>query len=163
MFGLNSVNWVLGTAGLIVDLADDEDWGAWEWIKFLLDGASAALGLAGLVGAVINLRTDNDAAGHVDAICGACGDGCGLVSGMIDVALTARDDETSRREVRVSSLDLASSFFSLAAGVAGAFPKETVQEPVSKAIRISVIIVGSVASLGCKTAAFAVYIRDQRS
>jgi hypothetical protein len=163
MFGLNSVNWLLGAAGLIVDLADDEDWGAWEWIKFLLDGASAALGLAGLVGAVIDLQTDNDAAGHVDAICGACGDGCGLVSGMIDVALTARDDETSRREVRVSSFDLASSFFSLAAGVAGAFPKETVQEPVSKAIRISVIIVGSVASLGCKTAAFAVYIRDQRS
>jgi hypothetical protein len=43
---------------------------------------------------------------------------------MIDVALTARDDETSRREVGVSSLDLASSFFSLAAGVAGAFPKD---------------------------------------
>ncbi len=163
MFGLNSFNWVLGTAGLIVDLADDEDWGAWEWIKFLLDGASAALGLASLVCAVIDLRTDNDAAGKADAICGACGDGCGLVSGMIDVALTARDDETSRREVRVSSFDLASSFFSLAAGVAGAVPKEVVQDPVFKAIRISVIIGGSVASLGCKTAAFAVYIRDQRS
>jgi hypothetical protein len=163
LFGLNSANWVLGTAGLIVDLADDEDWGAWEWIKFLLDGASAALGLAGLVGAVINLRAKNDVADKVDAICGACGDACGVVSGIIDVVLTATDDETSRREVAVSSLDLASSIFSLAAGVAGAVPKEAAQDVYSKPIRIGAIIGGSVASLGCKTAAFGVYIRDQRS
>ena len=85
------------------------------------------------------------------------------MSGIIDLVLTATDDETSRREVAVSSLDLASSFGSLVAGVAGAVPKEVAQDPVAKGIRIGAIIGGSVASLGCKAAAFGVYIRDQRS
>ena len=161
---LDAVNLGFTVAGVIVDLADDEDWGGWEWCKFVLDSVAAGAGLVGCVGSVVALVSKvegtKDAADFVDAVCGIVGDGCGIVSGIIDISLTAIDDETSKREVAVSSLDFAATVGSLAANIAGVFPKEAAKDGITTTVRTVTIAAGNVVGVACKSAALGVYIRD---
>ncbi len=164
--GLDGVNVVFTVAGVIVDLADDEDWGGWEWCKFILDSVSAGAGLVGWIGCIVALKSSVEGtqkvADVVDAACGIIADSCGIVSGIIDITLTAIDDETSKREVAVSSLDFAATVGSLAASIAGAVPKETTKDPISISLRSVIITGGNVVGVACKSAALGVYIRDYR-
>lgn len=148
--GANTVN---GLATMIVDLADDEEWDGWDWTKFGVDMSSWVLGLVGWVAAGFDLYKSNDVAGKIDAITGALSDACGLVSGIMDVSFTASDDEEGKVDVTVSSLDLSATVGSLVAGVAGAVPEESAQDPASKGIRTACIVGGNALNVGGRAVA----------
>lgn len=159
----DAVNVVFAIAGVIGDLFDGEDWGGWEWCKFILDCVAAGAGFVGCACCIISVKVGGqEEADFVDASCGLLGDCCGVVSGIIDVCLTATDDETSRREVAVSSLDLAATVGSLVANVASVIPKEAAKDPVVKGVRIACIVGGNVVGVACKASALGVYVREYR-
>lgn len=148
--GANTFN---GLAAVIVDLSGEEKWDGLDWTKFGFDMASWILGLVSFVAAGVDLYKSNDAAGWVDKITGALSDGCGVVSGIMDVCFTASDGDTTRVEVAISSLDLSATVGSLVAGVAGAVPEKATPEPVLKGIRAACIVGGNVLNAGSKAAA----------
>ncbi|MBK8264977.1 MAG: laminin G domain-containing protein [Nannocystis sp.] len=148
-------NALIGAAPLIIGCMDKEEWDADEWVRFGLDAASWICGALSVIADAIDFWKENPVAGWTGVIAGLLGDAIGVISGILNIIFTAKDDATSKLDVTIASLDLTATVASLCAGVAGIVAENT-KEGISKTVSTGVVIGGNVVSVGAKLGAVVV-------
>ena len=161
-WGFGGASVVVGGAGLFKDGFGDERDSTTKRAKYGLDIASWVVGFVGWIAGGISMWASSEGtkkiAGWVDNGCGVVGDLCGFVSGILDVILNASDDEASKVDVAIASLDLTASVGSLAASLAGLITDEMAKEPIGLAAKVGGTVGGNLVNGGAQLAALSVVI-----
>jgi hypothetical protein len=147
-WGFGAVGQLLGGAGLFKDTLGDKREGA-AWVKYGFDIASWGTGFIGWIIGGIGIYRGSDAIKAVEAGCGIVSDAIGFISGVFDIVLNAIDDDASKADVAIASLDFAAGIGSLAASIGVAIPDPKANpDPLSKA---SILTTKSILTVGGTT------------